>query len=81
MTEAELRAAVVEAVLEVAPDLEPDELEDDVDLYRDLDLDSMDCVQIVAALHRRLGVTVPEADYPHLQSVGSTVRYLQAQGR
>ena len=36
----------------------------------------MDFLNWVAALHRRLGVEIPELDYPKLRSLAATAEYL-----
>ncbi len=77
MTPAALRTAVLECIYEVAPDAEDIELPPDVSIRKELDLDSMDFLDLVTALHRRLGVQIPEADYPRLQTMDAAVSYLQ----
>jgi acyl carrier protein len=76
MTEDEIRAAFVEEVVRVAPDLDPAAIGPDDHLQEDLELDSMDFLNLVAALHARLGVSVPEADYPKLATVRLAGTYL-----
>ncbi len=74
----ELRSALIEEVVNVAPDLSPDEVRDDASLRDDYDLDSMDSFNLAAAIHKRFGVSIPEADFAKLQSVADLVRYLKA---
>ena len=45
-------------------------------LREQLDLDSMDFLNVIAALNERTGVDVPEADYPQLATIGSAADYL-----
>ena len=73
-----LRAAAQEELLNVAPDLAEVTIPFDADLRETLDLDSMDFVNWVAALHRRLGVDIPELDYPKLRTLDATATYLRA---
>lgn len=76
MTPEMMRAAFVEELVRVAPDIDPTALDDDVHLQEDLELDSMDVLNLVSALHRRLGIEIAEADYGHLLSTRSAVAYL-----
>ena len=78
MTRDEIRAAALEELTNVAPDLADESIAPDADLRETLDLDSMDFINWVAALHRRLGVEIPELDYPKLRSLTATADYLAA---
>jgi acyl carrier protein len=74
----EIRTAVLEALLEIAPDVDASAL-DPAHAFRDqFDFDSMDYLNFVTALHRRFGFDIPEHDYPELSSLESSVRYLEA---
>lgn len=76
MTPAELRAAFIADLTDVAPDLDPGAIGDDDHLQDDLGLDSMDFLNLVGALHRRFGLPIPEADYPRLATPAKAVAYL-----
>ena len=78
MTRAEIKIAVVEALRRVAPEVNPASIQEAVSFRDQLDLDSMDFLNFVLALHERLGIDVPEADYPHLYSLNGAVDYLDA---
>jgi acyl carrier protein len=78
MSEHAIRHAVVEALRSVAPESDPASLDDAARLRDELDLDSMDFLNFVIALHATLGVDVPEADYPKVQTMGGAVAYLAA---
>lgn len=73
-----IQTAALEELITVAPDLEGEDIPPEADLRETLDLDSMDIVNWVSALHRRLGVDIPEADYPRLVSLNATADYLAA---
>ncbi len=77
MTPAALQAAVLECIYVVAPDAEDVELPPDAPIRKELDLDSMDFLDLVTALHDRLGVEIPEADYPRLRTLNAAVSYLE----
>jgi acyl carrier protein len=76
MTTDALRSAVLEALLDVAPDVDASAL-DAARPFRDqFDFDSMDQLNFVVSLHKRLGVDVPEADYAQLATLTGCVDYL-----
>ena len=64
MTREEIRAAVLRTLGEIAPEADPATLAPDVPFRDQLDLDSMDHLNFVIALHAALQVEIPEADYP-----------------
>jgi acyl carrier protein len=77
MTRAEIEAAVVAALSEVAPEVEPGALKADAPLRDQVDLDSFDYLNFIIALHKSLGVEVPESDYPRLATLAGAVDYLE----
>jgi acyl carrier protein len=76
MTPSDLRAAFLDDLIAVAPDLVEDSIGDDDHLQDDLGLDSIDFLNLVSALHRRHGLPIPEADYPRLATPAKAVAYL-----
>ena len=76
MTDAEIRAAVIEELGNIAPETDAATIDPDDDLREALDIDSLDFLNFLAALHRRLGVNVPESDYVKLLTVNGAVAYL-----
>jgi acyl carrier protein len=72
----DLRLKVIEQLRAIAPDADPTALGPDEDLRDALDLDSMDFLRFVTALHRELGVDVPERDYPRLRTLRGALEYL-----
>ena len=77
MTSAEIREAVVDILSDVAPDEDLSSLQEDVAFRDQLELDSMDFLDIVMELRKRYRIQIPEEDYPELASMSSTVRYLE----
>jgi len=61
---------------EVVPGSDLDALAGDELITEALDLDSMDFLALVALLHERTGLDVPERDYPHLASTDAFAEYL-----
>jgi acyl carrier protein len=78
MTRDEIRSAVIEALTRVAPEIDPSALRADTALRQELDLDSMDFLNVMIALHESLGVDVPEQDYAKLSTLNGAVDYLAA---
>ncbi|RMH85912.1 acyl carrier protein [Pseudomonas sp. AOB-7] len=76
MDAAEIRRLVLEELQRIAPELEPEQLRGDRPLRDEVDLDSMDWLRLLSALHQRLGVNIPEADYRRLDSLDALVAYL-----
>ena len=76
MTEAELRSLILETLSEIAPEIDPADIAPDRDLREEVDLDSMDFLNFVIALHEALGVDISEADYPQLGTIDGCVAYL-----
>lgn len=82
MTKDEVRAQVLQALGEVAPELDPARVRGDVPFREQLDLDSMDFLRFLVDVDRRLQVSIPEADYALLETLDDVVEYvLRAQGR
>jgi acyl carrier protein len=76
VNDAELRAVVRSALGEIAPEADLESLPSAAELREELELDSMDFLSFVTALHEQTGVDVPERDYPQLLSLDACVEYL-----
>ena len=76
MSEDKNKAAIIDALLSVAPEFDPSTLDPNRDLREQCDLDSMDFLNFVIALHQALDVNIPEADYPELATFERALRYL-----
>jgi len=73
-----LRATVLDVLQSVAPEVEPASIDADRPLRHQVDLDSMDWLNVLIALEVRLGVNVPEADYARLTTLDDLLGYLAA---
>jgi acyl carrier protein len=78
MTPDDIRAAVLRVLGEIAPEADLDQLRPDVGFREQLDIDSMDFLNFVIALHKELHVEIPEQDYPKLATLTACVEYLTA---
>ncbi len=81
MTSAEIREVVLDILSDIAPDEDLSELKDDVSFRDQLELDSMDFLDIVMELRKRHRIQIPEEDYVELASMQSTVAYLEPRMR
>ncbi|MGE0745179.1 MAG: acyl carrier protein [Rhodospirillales bacterium] len=81
MSPDDIRAAIFTALADIAPEADPASVRGGEDFRLALDLDSMDFLNLVIALHERLGVDIPEADYPQLATFDGAVAYLGAKVR
>ena len=78
MTPDAIRQAVLDELTNIAPDADLAALAGDAELREALDIDSMDFLNLVIALHKRLGIEIPERDYGQVQSLDAIVGYLAA---
>ncbi len=78
MTEVDIRAVVLAELGNVAPEADPSSIDGDAALRDELDIDSMDFLNFITALHERLKIDIPEIDYPRLASINGAVAYLAA---
>ncbi len=76
MTEPEVRKIVLDIIHDIAPDEELTDVKGDVRLRDQLDLDSMDFLDIVMELRKRYKIEVPEDDYMELATLDGCVNYL-----
>lgn len=77
MTKDDVKQIVLDIIAEIAPDEDLSDVKPDVRLRDQLDLDSMDFLDIVMELRKQHGIEVPEDDYPQLASLDSCANYLQ----
>jgi acyl carrier protein len=78
MTDRDLRRIVLDALAGVAPELDEATLAFDKSFRDQLDIDSMDFLNYVIALHEALKVDIPEGDYARVASIDGAVAYLAA---
>ena len=76
MTTENLQTLVRDVILMVAPDADIEHLDPEALMQEQIDLDSIDFLRVVVALHERTGIDIPEADYPLVATVSGCVEYL-----
>jgi acyl carrier protein len=78
MTPEEIRAAVLVALSDIAPEADSATIRTDLSLRDQLDIDSMDSLNFLIAVHEQLQVDIPEADWARLQTIDELVDYIGA---
>ncbi|MDZ4771790.1 MAG: acyl carrier protein [Planctomycetota bacterium] len=76
MNREEIIQAIKDIITTIAPDEDVSNLANDVRLREQIELDSMDFLDIVMELRKRYGVQVPEEDYKELATLDGCVTYL-----
>ena len=76
MNEKPIASEVLEALSEVAPEADTSAIDPEVNFRDQIEIDSVDFLNFVVALERRLGVKIPELDYPRLSNLSGCVHYL-----
>ena len=76
MSKDECKQVVLDIIAEIAPDEELSDVKPDVALREQLDLDSMDFLDIVMELRKKHDVEVPESENGQLVSLESCAEYL-----
>ena len=72
----DIRRGVLDALLAIAPEVDAQALEDSRALRDQVDLDSMDWLNVLLGLHRRFGIEIPETDYARLSTLQQIVDYV-----
>ena len=78
MDEQTLKQKILEILVSIAPEVEPDEIRPTRTLRSQVDLDSMDWLNFLLGLHGALGVEIPESDYAALVTLDDLFAYLRA---
>jgi acyl carrier protein len=72
----DIRGEVLSVLTGIAPEVDADEITDDELLRDQVDLDSMDWLNFLIGIHKRLDVEIPESDYASLRTLADVVRYV-----
>lgn len=81
MSDIDIRKVVEEEINNIAPEVDLGTVDPAADLREAIDIDSMDFLNLVTALHKRTGVDIPEVDYPKLITLSGMVAYLEGKLR
>ena len=78
-TTSDARAAILAALVEVAPEIDPATVPGDVVLQEAFELDSMDFLAVLEGIAARTGVEVPERDLAAIATLDDCTAYVAAQ--
>jgi len=77
MTRDKIKNVILEIIEDIDEDADFNGLKPDEQLRDQLDLDSMDFLDIVMELRKRYKLQIPEEEYPELSTLNSCVNYLE----
>lgn len=75
MTQEQIKTAIIDQILEIAPDIDEADILPDKNIQRSLEIDSFDFLKILTALNEIMGVEVPESDYAKVDTLEHMVGY------
>jgi len=76
MSDPDIRELVQQELNNIAPEVDLAGIDPAADLREALDIDSMDFLNFITAIHNRLGINIPEIDYPKLVTLAGAIAYL-----
>ena len=76
MSDDEIKALYLRELHKIAPEVDLNEIDPVIDLREQIDLDSMDILNLAVAIHDATGIDIPEADYPQMTSINGCIAYL-----
>lgn len=77
MTRDEIKAVVLEIIEDINDDEDLTQLDGDKALRDQIELDSMDFLDIVMELRKRFKIQIPEEDYSNFETLNKSVNYLE----
>lgn len=75
MTHEQIKKTIIDQILEIAPDIDENDIIPDKNIQRSLEIDSFDFLKILTALNDVLGVEVPERDYAKVDTLEHMTQY------
>lgn len=78
MTDKDVRDAIYASLHAVAPEIDLAEIDPAKPIGPQMDVDSIDFLNVLLYIHERTGVDIPERDYPKVQTIDDTVTYVAA---
>lgn len=78
MSDIDVRKVVQEELNNIAPEVDIASVDPKADLREAIDIDSMDFLNFITAVHHRLGIDIPEADYADLFTYDGAIAYIEA---
>jgi acyl carrier protein len=78
MSTRDIDAVVREELGNIAPEVDLKTIDPEANLREALDIDSMDFLNFITAINHRLGLDIPELDYPKLATLAGAIDYLKS---
>lgn len=78
MTTQQLQQDILRILGGIAPEADLTSIRANVPFRDQLDLDSMDFLNFVIAMHKELNVDIPESDYPKVASLSGCTTYIES---
>lgn len=78
MTQYEIKDIVMNTLYKIAPELEDQVIDSNVNFRDQFDFDSVDFLNFVISLQKKINVDVPEIDYPKLSSLTGCITYFES---
>ena len=75
MTTEEIKQIIIEQILNIAPEINKDDIDPKAHIQRSLEIDSFDFLRILTALNKEIGIAVPEADYGKVDTLEHMTDY------
>lgn len=76
LTTSDATRVIYEVLGEVAPEVDPNEIDTSVDLTEQLDLDSMDYLHWLVGINTATGIEIPDRDASEFLTIDGASRYL-----
>jgi len=76
VTKEKIRESVLRALGQIAPEADLARIKPNLRIRDQLDIDSMDMLNFIIAIHKELKIDIPEADYPKLLTLDDCTEYL-----
>ena len=74
-----IKQSICRLIVDIAPEVNTDDLDHNEDIRDELDLDSMDFIRLLESIDKVLGVNIPESDYSKVNTLQSMAEYISSQ--
>ena len=81
MSNDDIRAIVLREIGNIAPEIDPAQIDPAIEFRQQVDLDSMDILNLMIAINTATGVDIPEADYPKINTIDKTIAYIASHAK
>jgi acyl carrier protein len=78
LNEKQLISKILESLVEVAPEISPNEINPSINFRDQFEIDSIDYLNFILTLEKKLNIKIPDLDYPKLSSQAGCISYLSS---